>query len=145
MRVLSFLIVLISAVSATTSVNAGAINIKIELDADHLPRVLAADHQHTQRSLRRHDFAEVAEIAEERAGLEKVDALITTMDDVVVMAGKLVPTWKSALNKVAEHSVLVKKLIEKYPIAEDLSLPALKELARVEAHGWSSTWSRWKK
>ncbi|KAG2777584.1 hypothetical protein JG687_00001709 [Phytophthora cactorum] len=109
MRVLSFLIVLISAVSATTSVNAGAINIKIELDADHLPRVLAADHQHTQRSLRRHDFAEVAEIAEERAGLEKVDALITTMDDVVVMAGKLVPTWKSALNKVAEHSVLVKK------------------------------------
>ncbi|KAG2777828.1 hypothetical protein PC129_g15782 [Phytophthora cactorum] len=156
MRVLSILVMLISAASVTTtSGNVGA--AKIELDVERLPRELGADHQHIKRSLRQHDFNAESEIEpedEERGGLGNVDDLITKiddavgmtgkvddvvgkaekMDDVVVKAEKLAPAmrWKTAVKETTERLGLVKQLSQDYKVADRLSLPTLRKLKRVK-------------
>ncbi|KAG6949448.1 hypothetical protein JG688_00014621 [Phytophthora aleatoria] len=146
MRVLSILVMLISAASVTTtSGNVGA--AKIELDVERLPREFGADHLHIKRFLRQHDFNAEAEIEpedEERGGLEKMDDLITKIDDAVGMtwkvddvvgkAEKLAPAmrWKTAAKETTERLGLVKQLSQDYNVADKLSLKTLRELKRVE-------------
>ncbi|KAI9980645.1 hypothetical protein PInf_009948 [Phytophthora infestans] len=135
MRVLLILFVLISSASATSSEHVGITN------TERFP--IAAE---VHRFLRRHYLEEEADIEsddEDRGGLDKVDDLITKVDDALGITGKMddvagklgkvhvAPTTKTAVEKM-EHAGLVKHLSGKYSVADKLSLTTLRQLAKVD-------------
>lgn len=135
MRVLLILFVLISSASATSSEHVGITK------TERFP--IAAE---VHRFLRRHYLEEEADIEsddEDRGGLDKVDDLITKVDDALGITGKMddvagklgkvhvAPTTKTAVEKM-EHAGLVKHLSGKYSVADKLSLTTLRQLAKVD-------------
>ncbi|KAF4032579.1 NUDIX domain-containing protein [Phytophthora infestans] len=128
---------------------------KTKSDVDVLSRVLA-DHEQTNRSLRRYDLEGLDSVnsnREERNSITMVDDVVTKAsglvddvmgktDDVVGKAGQFgkVPTKlrdvaTKNMDKIKEmtaRSALVKTLTGRYDYAEKLSLSALKQLDDIE-------------
>lgn len=153
MRVLLIIAALIPAVSGNLPMQDGDI-LQANLKLERLPQELVADNQNINRSLRQHEEDEIEHPREERGGLEKMDDLITKVDDAVGMTGKiddivgktnkmddvlvkvekLTPAMrlKNVVEAARERSGLVTKLSQHYKEADELSLTTLRQLQKVE-------------
>uniref|UniRef100_H3GDP9 RxLR effector protein n=1 Tax=Phytophthora ramorum TaxID=164328 RepID=H3GDP9_PHYRM len=111
MRVLSLvaLIALVSSCEAASAVsNSDKVEVaKLDSGIASLPRALAEHNDQIKRSLRRHDYDELAEVdsgnGERMGGAQLIDDVITKADDVVMKATvaeqKLPSKWTSVLKK----------------------------------------------
>ncbi|POM76494.1 RxLR effector family protein [Phytophthora palmivora] len=141
MRVLS-LVSLISLVSAAsgfaTSETTGITQVK--LDPERWTHDLAGTHKQVKRSLRQYDFTKLSESTsnhEERGFVDKIDDVVTKMDDVIGKA--TIPTnLNAAVEKAVEKATMTaydlaavaKTIAAKYP--KDLSAEAMKQIQKIE-------------
>ncbi|KAF4150741.1 hypothetical protein GN958_ATG00062 [Phytophthora infestans] len=132
MRVLLIIAALIPAVSGNLPMQDGDI-LQANLKLERLPQELVADNQNINRSLRQHEEDEIEHPREERGGLEKMDDLITKVDDAVGMTGKIddIVGKTNKMDDVRPESAQA-KLSQHYKEADELSLTTLRQLQKVE-------------
>ncbi|KAI9980646.1 hypothetical protein PInf_009949 [Phytophthora infestans] len=141
MRVLLIIAALIPAVSGNLPMQDGDI-LQANLKLERLPQELVADNQNINRSLRQHEEDEIEHPREERGGLEKMDDLITKVDDAVGMTGKI-DDIVGKTNKMDDVLVKVEKVTPAMRLKNVVkaarersgeALPALQRGRRTEPH-----------
>uniref|UniRef100_H3H674 RxLR effector protein n=2 Tax=Phytophthora ramorum TaxID=164328 RepID=H3H674_PHYRM len=144
MRVLSLvaLIALVSSCEAASAVsNSDKVEVaKLDSGIASLSRALAEHNDQIKRSLRRHDYDELAEVdsgdGERMGGAQLIDDVITKVDDVVTKATvaeqKLPSKWTSALKKfrLANPKTPMQIVRAKYP--KGLSSSTMRQLVQTE-------------
>ncbi|POM81533.1 Hypothetical protein PHPALM_481, partial [Phytophthora palmivora] len=137
MRVQSVLFFIFIASTAFAAADSTTTSIATIQSDELSSRVVIADHKQVKRSLRRYIPGELDSANEEdRGALDKVDDVVTKLDDVAGKQKKLTPKWdalvKKNLEQLSTMGALAKKLSGKYEDAYKLSLPTLKQLDEIE-------------
>ncbi|POM68805.1 Secreted RxLR effector peptide protein [Phytophthora palmivora] len=125
----------VTAVDSADSIKADVTTVQSNVEL--LSRVLAINHKQVKRSLRRYIPGELDSADEEdRGALDKVDDIVTKLDDVAGKQKKLTPKWdalvKKNLEQLSTTGALAKKLSGKYEDAYKLSMSTLKQLDEIE-------------
>ncbi|POM77584.1 Hypothetical protein PHPALM_5013 [Phytophthora palmivora] len=137
MRVQSVLLFVFIASTAFAAADSTTTNIATVQSNELSFRWITADRKQVKRSLRRYDPDELdSEDEEDRGAFDKVDDVVTKLDDVAgkqqQLTAKLDALILKNLDEFSMTGDLAKKLSGKYEDAYKLSLPTLKQLDEIE-------------